>query len=55
LHGVARQRLKFEIGEGHARPLAEAGVRAKKKPAVDREAEKSTAGQVPERERGPAG
>jgi len=30
-------------------------MRAKKKPAVDREAEESTAGQCPEREGGPAG
>src|SRR6185436_15902082 len=46
LHGAARQCLKLKVGQGHARPLAEAGVRAKKKPAVDREAEESTAGRI---------
>jgi hypothetical protein len=34
---------------------AGAGYSTKKKPAVDREAEESTAGQAPERERDPAG
>jgi len=34
---------------------AVANCAGKKKPAVDREAEESTAGQAPERERDPAG
>jgi hypothetical protein len=55
LHGVAGQRLYQGVGESHARPLAEPGRLAKKKPAVDREAEESTAGQEPEREWDPAG
>jgi hypothetical protein len=47
--------LDLEVGQRHTRPLAEAAVPAKKKPAVDREAGESTAGQEPEKEWDPAG
>jgi hypothetical protein len=39
LHGVAGQRLNLEIGKRHGGLYQEAFARAKKKPAVDREAE----------------